>query len=540
VGLGVAVDFRIELATPGGTDRVENRVVAGNLTAIGLAAGDVPADETRQDEAARLLAGLSFRYLDHWNRSDEELAALLRVVPVRPSVSTCLVQSAVQVEYAGGDPLYPARYDWKGLAIDADRRPSAPVGIESDDAERDFLLASGLEGSVLEHQLFESDLGIASVSTAKALQLARQTGLEVLDLGPEDVEAGLAGASLDEGVEAEIRAAAARGYRVRVPSAPLTVQAWTGTGYLIWDPGTGESAWQLQGGHSGGITALAVIQIPAKVVDLLRSPSETPSSVPGSVAFVQKFATTDYQLGTVDVPLPKPLKVFVTDGEGFPVPGAPVTFSVIGGGGQLVDPATGRASASEITVLSCTGAEKVPPCVLLKPGEAVAELRLGRQTGEIPRYTCEEPFTCTCPSGEECDRDEVGHATQVGMNLVTARSGDALLAEPFTAFGFPERPPVEGEPGAVQVYWRLASPPTYNPVSLTVVDRMALEVTDRHGNPISNVWMRVGFEGPPELGPVAPGHSLFREATLTPGHVLKARDYGRCIETHPSVTWGQC
>ena len=158
-GLGVKLDFRIELGLPGGADEVENRVIAGNLTAIGLAAGQVTVEEGRQDEAARVLARLAFHYLDRWNRSDEELAALLRVVPVRPSVSTCLVQSAVEVEYAGGDPLYPVRYDWKGLAIDADRRPSAPVGIETDAAERDFLLASSLEGSVLEHRLFEDDLG---------------------------------------------------------------------------------------------------------------------------------------------------------------------------------------------------------------------------------------------------------------------------------------------------------------------------------------------------------------------------------------------
>ena len=397
VGLGVKLDFRIELGLPGGTDEVRNRVIAGNLTAIGLAAGQVTAEESRQDEAARLLARLAFHYLDRWNRSDEELAALLRVVPIRPSVSTCLVQSAVQVEYAGGDPLYPVRYDWKGLAIDADRRPSAPVGIENDAAERDFLLASSLEGSVLEHRLFEDDLGIASVSTAKALQLAAQQGIEVLDLGPESAESVLPGLPLDEGVKDEIREAAAKGYRIRVPAAPLTVQAWTGTGYLILDPGTGESAWQLQGGHSGGVTAPAVTDIPASSWTSCGASRSRPRPNPGSVASLQKFDTTDFQLGTVDEPLPKPFKVLVTDEAGFPVPGAPVSFSVIGGGGTLVDPATGRASASEITVLSCAGGETDGPCASLKPGEAVAVLRLGRKTGEIPRYTCEEPFTCTCP-----------------------------------------------------------------------------------------------------------------------------------------------
>ena len=429
VGLGVKLDFRIELGFPGGTDEVRNRVVAGNLTAIGLAAGQVTVEEGRQDEAARLLARLAFHYLDRWNRSDEELAALLRVVPIRPSVSTCLVQSAVEVEYAGGDPLYPVRYDWKGLAIDADRRPSAPVGIEDDAAERDFLQASSLEGSVLEHRLFEDDLAVASVSTAKALQLAAQQGIEVLELRPDNAESLLAGLPLDAGVRDEIREAAAKGYTVRVPAAPLTVQAWTGTGYLIFDPGTGESAWQLQGGHSGGVTAPAVIDIPANIVDVVWRQSESPAANPGSVASLQKFDTTDFQLGTVDGPLPKPFKVLVTDEAGFPVPGAPVTFSVIGGGGTLVDPATGRASVSEITVLSCSGGEKEPPCASLKPGEAVAILRLGRKTGEIPRYTCEEPYTCTCPEVGECNREQVGNRTQVGLNLV-ARCGRARSSSP--------------------------------------------------------------------------------------------------------------
>ena len=103
-------------------------------------------------------------------------------------------------------------------------------------------------------------------------------------------------------------------------------------------------------------------------------------------------------MGTVDVPLAKPFKVLVTDEDGFPVPGAPVTFSVIGGGGRSSIPLRAGPSAQEVTVLSCAGGEKDEPCASLKPGEAVAVLQLGRHTGEIPRYLCEEPFTCTCPA----------------------------------------------------------------------------------------------------------------------------------------------
>ena len=87
MGLGVTVDFRIELDDAGRHRRGrETACSPGNLTAIGLAAGQVTAEERRQDEAARILARLAFHYLDRWNRSDDELAALLRVVadpPVR-------------------------------------------------------------------------------------------------------------------------------------------------------------------------------------------------------------------------------------------------------------------------------------------------------------------------------------------------------------------------------------------------------------------------------------------------------------------------
>jgi hypothetical protein len=52
--------------------------------------------------------------------------------------------------------------------------------------------------------------------------------------------------------------------------------------------------------------------------------------------------------------------------------------------------------------------------------------------------------------------------------------------------------------------------------------------------------MKVTFRAPPVLGPPPPGASLFREATATPGHVLRAFDYAKCIKTTPSVIWGQC
>ena len=223
VGLGVKLDFRIELGLPGGTDEVREpgprRQPHRDRPRGRPGHGGGEAGRTRRrgswlgSPSTTSTAGTG-----RTRSSRRSCASSPSARPSRPASSS----RRCEVEYAGGDPLYPVRYDWKGLAIDADRRPSAPVGIENDAAERDFLLASSLEGSVLEHRLFEDDLGIASVSTAKALQLAAQQGIEVLDLGPENAESVLPGLPLDEGVKDEIREASAKGYRIRVPAVPLT------------------------------------------------------------------------------------------------------------------------------------------------------------------------------------------------------------------------------------------------------------------------------------------------------------------------------
>src|SRR6185295_13946603 len=101
----------------------------------------------------------------------------------------CFAMSDVEVEYAGGDPLFPMTFDWKGVAIDADFRPVAPVGLERRVRERDFALLSGLEGAVLEQRVLADSLQVEAVSTVSALQLAHSLGVPVVDVTRANVEA---------------------------------------------------------------------------------------------------------------------------------------------------------------------------------------------------------------------------------------------------------------------------------------------------------------------------------------------------------------
>jgi RHS repeat-associated protein len=519
VGMGVRYTLRIELRTPGGTETVTNRILAGNLTAIGLGGRGIPTAEQPVGVAAQILSGLASSYLDRWNRADDELASLLHVVPVRPTVSQCMVMSDIEVDYAGGDPSYPLTFDWKGIAIDADLRASAPVGVQDAQGERHFLMLSGLEGSVLEHRAFEDEFQVDSVSTGKALQLATSQGVSVMDVTGANVESVLPGLLLDPSVKEEIREAVARGLLARVPASPVTRLAWTGVGYLLLDEETGEAAYQLQGGHSGGVTAPAVIDIPEGIVDPLIVQGEDVPTAPedADVAHIQKFISTDLQEATVGTELAKALKVRVTDTEGQLVLGANVVFTVIGGEGGLRDPVDGTFK-SELVVLSDDR------------GEASVTLRLGTNTGLIPRFTClTERWDCT---------QEGRYLTQVGLNLVTARAGNMVLAEPFTGVGLPDDK-YDGEfmYALLEATSTESESPWYN---LSVADRPMVTARDGYKNPISNFTIRFAFRPPPVPDTPPAGTSRLSEPNDSPGRLLKPKDYEQCLTLTPSPAYGQC
>jgi RHS repeat-associated protein len=521
IGMAVAYDLRLTLTFPGGHEDVRNTVLAGNLMAIGLGEGDAAVLDAPGPNAAALLGRAAAAYLREWNRSDAELANLFRVVPVRPTVSACFVMGDIEVEYAGGDPLYPVTFAWKGVAIDADLRASAPAGVETREAEPRFNLLSGLEGSILENRLFEDLWGVASVSTAKVLQLAGQQGTPVLTLTRDNVDTELPGLPLDARAKEEIRDAALRGFVVRVPNQPIAFLTWTGSGWWIRDEATGESAWQLQGGHSGGVTAAAVIDWPdSELRETLRDQGEDPAPEESQVTKINKFVSTDFQDGTVNKALQKPFRVLVNDKKGLRVPKAPVTFQVIGGGGTLVDPVSG-AEGPAITVLSNAR------------GEAEVTLKLGKSTSEIPR------FACLRADPESCSAENEIYSTQVGLNLVTASSGNALLPEPFLAYAKPD----DRFDGSF-IYANLSfkvTPQCCGVWNRTVAGLLAINTLDPYQNPISNFRVRFAYEAPPVVGDPGPGWYVSRpEPTETKAQLLSLNNYVRCIERTPSPSLGDC
>ncbi len=521
VGLGVKFLLRIEADGPSVHETVENTLLAGNLTALGLGARSVPQQEPEMDAAPKLLARLAFKYLARWSDSDDELARLLRVVPVRPTLSAAFVMSDVDVTYAGGDPLYPLTYEWKGVLVDADFRPMAPVGVERRGQEAPFALWSGLEGSRLEGRVLEDELGVPSIDTVGVIQAAHAQGLAVYDVDRDNVEAVLPGLPFDDTVKGEIREAALVGRTVRVPAAAVTSLEWTGVGYVIRDPESGEAAYQLQGGHSGGVT-VAVNGFPAALRDILTLQTSESATCrdarPGSVAQVSQ----DFQVGTVDKKLESPLRVKVLDVRSRPAKNACVTFSILAGGGKVVDPVT-QQEREYVTVRTNDA------------GEASVGLRLGRKTADNPVFVCEEGRNCSAGGQDEY--------TQMGLNAVAAQSGTAVLREPFTHLGKPDdgcSAQGQGCTATLTLTTEASAPAT----NLQVAGLMGVRVEDRHQNPVSNFSVGFAYRPSPEVGTPPPGWTPARQQpTSGPqsgGLVLKPKDYHDCLATRVNPGFNEC
>jgi len=125
-------------------------------------------------------------------------------------------------------------------------------------AEIDFKLQSGVISSALEHitpeQLFNNDpLNPPNgFSTVKGLQIAAAAGQRIYQITSANIATTLPALNLDTGTEAEIEQAVSAGKEVITHTDLVSVPGYTGAGYIIFDPVTGDGAYKIAGGGNGG------------------------------------------------------------------------------------------------------------------------------------------------------------------------------------------------------------------------------------------------------------------------------------------------
>jgi len=455
-GLEMASQHRFEILLhgPGGTERIEQTVIAGGYHAIAVQAGAYapseqegnPADTEYQ--AARLLNQLAQSYSSAWRDAEAELAGLLDVAVLRPAPSIAIASNLYRVDALLGQPM---QLEFSGVSLDAAYRVAEPIARDASDATaRDWMRLAALQGSTLEAKIFRDLFLLDALSADLGLRQALAQSIPLVTIDAANVDTVLPGLLHPAEVIEDVHNWVRLGLSVTIPQTEIVYNEWQGSVWRVEDSASGAGGYFIAGGLAGGTTT----QQPSGWLliwlaqALTSSNGIAPSNDTLSVASLTRVSSTDGQEGKVGETLPAQLSVIARDDDGVPVAGARVTFSASAGGGKF---------DGEDGVVVVTNSA----------GIASAAFTLGERTDANPRYR------------RLADSDK--YYSRVGLNLVeastTSRTGLVIIDVPFSAIGYP---------GEVT---QLVRTNGHNPVGFPNlgVDRIGLQPRDEFDNPVANV-----------------------------------------------------
>lgn len=237
---------------------------------------------TKDDVLGDLLYATALSYFAELDAMDHVQARTMGVVDIRlPSEN--IFKTALEVEHSFGVPVSVSA---GGLAMDADRMLSLSKARDGDyEKKRQFMLASGMNSSALEHsvpeQLFSTpENPVEGISAVKALQIANGQGIPIYTVTRDNIAAVFPQLQLDPRVINDILNAVNAGMEVTVSKTDITYNGWIGCGYLVINPLTGSGGYMISGGASG-----AVLLVLTLIFSLLAIVTAAPTGGIGAVFF---------------------------------------------------------------------------------------------------------------------------------------------------------------------------------------------------------------------------------------------------------------
>ena len=125
-----------------------------------------------------------------------------------------------------------------------------------------FLMQIGTTASALEHQVPEQMFNTdptnptQAISAVKALQLANQEGQKIYQINQSNISQILPNLHLSSDIISEIQTEVAKGKEVTTHTSNVSVPGWTGAGYIVIDPKTGDGGYYISGGSNGGFSVV--------------------------------------------------------------------------------------------------------------------------------------------------------------------------------------------------------------------------------------------------------------------------------------------
>ena len=119
------------------------------------------------------------------------------------------------------------------------------------------ILSSALEGSVPWYMFGDRTQPPTAVSAAAALMMANQSGQKLYEITPANQGATLPNISHNATTMQDIANGLGAGDTIITSASDISVPGWTGGGYIIYDPQTGDGAYKIAGGQNGGFQGLS-------------------------------------------------------------------------------------------------------------------------------------------------------------------------------------------------------------------------------------------------------------------------------------------
>jgi len=269
--MGESLKLNVQFATPGRyTDSIETDMAAGIYYNLGLSALNV-ADRhasngldnsnnlagtffdsinNRDNEVGKVLHNIALQYFTHTNNASKVLEGLMHIHNIR-SVNAGFVSMSAKYRDFFGITVSPPIIS--GLVVDIPRYIQSPFSITGDkEQEKQFTIIQGLNSSYFEHAIWESFSGMDSVSTVKLLQLANEARQTIYTINSANVSQILPLLNQSQQVKDDIQNVVATGKEVTIPGSKISRNEWTGTGYIVRNPDTGEGAYMISSGLAGG------------------------------------------------------------------------------------------------------------------------------------------------------------------------------------------------------------------------------------------------------------------------------------------------
>nr|WP_319396083.1 DUF6531 domain-containing protein [uncultured Desulfobacter sp.] len=254
-----------------GTDSVSYSVISGAYYAVGLDPQMVSnqylsnristyissledteetADNMDQITGEALYLAV-MKYFNDVNTGDRIFAQSLKNVFLKQTSGAITGKSLVVYTLFGT----PSELADGGYFVDAKRNIYTPISVTGDESrELDFMLLGGYNSSYEEHNLFEEFFHIEAISTLRLLAIAGEQGMPIYDIDSSNIDSILPLLTIDTGAKSAIQSAVSAGHKVKVHQANLTVQNWSGCGYIDLEPDTNAAGYIISGGWAGGST----------------------------------------------------------------------------------------------------------------------------------------------------------------------------------------------------------------------------------------------------------------------------------------------